>query len=625
MAIVRRLKLEAWLTAVGAAGLVVYYSLRNGTYDLVVRGELSLLIWVALGVGWAVGVLPRVKPPRLLWVPVAAFLGLAIWTTIALSWTESDERTVVEIGRVVHHAGVLLLAASLLGPRTWRAALGGLTVGLVIVSWIGLCNWLWPNSIAVDDIRRVFITNRLSYPLDYFNAMATLGAMTVVACLGWATHAPNWWLRAAAAVPLPGAVVMSYLTYSRGGALELGVGLIVLLGFAWRRATTLLVGAIAALGSTLTILALRDHPDIVKGAGTAGSEDVLVYTIIAGAVTALVTGVLGALYVDDRLRLPRRIGLPALAGALVIATVATAIVTPSVVRRLGDSLESKEVGSVDNPTARFTSLGGGRLPQFRAALDAFEAHPIKGTGPGTYEFTWNRDDEYQSFVRDVHNLYIEALAESGIPGLVFTLGVMLGIAALVLLAGARAPNAPDRGAAAVALSLFAVFAVAAAVDWAWELTALPVVALVAAGAVAAGGGEGRYRSRVRPSRLVVPLVAVVGCLATLPPLVSTSELRESQAAARAGDPAEALRHADEAIDTAPWSASAMAQKGLLLESAGRLDAAEGYVILAFDREPTNWRYALLRARLLAKRGDEARAVDWFRRARALAPLKPALQ
>ena len=54
------------------------------------------------------------------------------------------------------------------------------------------------------------------------------------------------------------------------------------------------------------------------------------------------------------------------------------------------------------------------------------------------------------------------------------------------------------------------------------------------------------------------------------------------------------------IESAPWSASAMAQKGLLLEEAGRLSEAEGYIVLAMEREPTNWRYPLLRARSLGQ-------------------------
>ncbi len=619
------MNLEPWLVALATAGLVVLYCLRNGTYDLVARGEMSLLIWIALGLGWATGVFPRERPSRFLWPVVAGFLGLAIWTTIALGWTESDERTVIELGRVIHHAGVFLLAASVLTRSSWRAALGGLTAGLVLVAWLGLFNWLYPDSIAVDDIRRVFGAQRLSYPLDYFNGMATLGAMTIVAGLAWAAHAPTWWLRAAAIFPVPGAVVMTYLTYSRGGALELAVGLLVVVAFARHRAVTLLVGLVTAAGSTLTILALRDRPALVKGTGSAGADTILAYALLAGFVAAGTAVLLTVVRADDRLRLPRRVGVPALAGLAVAAVVAAAIAAPTVIREAGRSLDTQGVGSADNPTLRFTSLGGGRLPQFRAALDTWRDHPVKGTGPGTFEFSWDRSPEYNGYVRDVHDLYLEALAESGVPGLVLLLVALVGIAVVVVMGSVRLRAGPDRGGVAVAAAVVAVFATGAAVDWAWELTALPVIMLVAAGAVAAAQAEGRYRSALRPSRVLVPIAAVLALIATLPPIVSRSEIRTSQAAARAERPAEALRHAEDAIDAAPWSASAMVQKGLLLEEAGKLAEAEGYLVLAMEREPTNWRYPLIRARLLAKRGDAAAAVRWFRRARALAPRKAALQ
>jgi O-antigen ligase/polysaccharide polymerase Wzy-like membrane protein len=625
MAQLRRVNLEPWLVAMGTGGVVLLYCLRNGTYDLVTRGELSLLIWVALGLGWATGVLPREKPTRLLWVPVAGFLALAIWTTICLSWTESDERTVVELGRVVHHAGVFLLAASVLTRRNWRAALGGLTAALMIVAWLGLLNWLWPGSIAVDDVRRVFGVNRLSYPLDYFNGMATLGAMAIVAGLAWAAHAGSWWLRAAAILPVPGAVVMTYLTYSRGGALELAVALLAVVAFARHRAMTLLVGAVTAAGSALTILAVRDRPEVVKGIGSTGSDEILAYCLIAGLLAAALTIVLTVVRADERLRLPPRIGTPALAALALAGVVATAVIAPGLVRRAGEQLDPQPVNSAENPTVRFTTLGTARIPQFKAAVDVWRDHPVEGTGPGTFEFSWDRDPRYAGYVRDVHNLYLEALAESGVPGLLAIVISLVAIAALIVVAAVRLPSGPDRGASALAMAVLAAFAAAAAVDWAWELTALPVIALLAAGASAGALSLGRYRRSVRPSRVAIPIAAGLVLVATLPAMVSRSEVRESQAAARANQPDEALRHADDAIDAAPWSASAMAQKSLLLEAAGRLDDADGYARLAIDREPTNWRYALLRARLLALQGDAREAVDWYRRARTLAPRKPVLQ
>lgn len=617
----RRFDAETSLVALGTAALTVLYCLRNGTYDVVVRGELALLIWTILGLGWATGILPRAKPDRSLWPAVVGFLALAIWTTTSLKWTESDERTVVELGRVAHHAGVFLLAASVLTRRTWKAALAGLTAGLVVVCWIALSNWLWPGSIATDYVRTVFGAKRLSYPLAYFNGMGTLGVMTSILALALATHASAWWQRALVIVPVPGVLVMTYLTYSRGSVLELGVGLVVLVAVAKHRIPMLLVGLVTAAGTTLTILALRERQQIVEGSGSTGAGTVLGLCLAAGLVAAAAVLALALARADARLRLPRRVGVPALAALGVVMVLALAALAPTVVRKAGGSLDTPGVNSTTNPTARFTSLGGGRLPQFRAAIAIWKDHPIEGTGPGTYEFAWNRSPRYNGFVRDAHNLYLEALSESGVPGLVALALALIGLAAVVIRALLRI----DRGFGAGALSVLAVFLTAAAVDWVWELTALPFVALLAAGAAAASLGGGAYRRTLRPSRIAIPIAAVLALVAVLPAVVSTSEVRASQASARTNDTARALRQADDAISAAPWSATAMAQKSLLLEDAGELREAQGYALLAIEREPTNWRLALLRARQLAASGDAAGAVRWFRKARRMAPGKPVLQ
>lgn len=613
------------MTAAAAAGLVLLYALRNGTYDLVTRGELGVLIWLVLGVGWLSGVLPREKPARALWPVVAGFALLAMWTTICLRWTSSDERTVVEIGRVVHHAGVFLLAASLLKRRTAPAAVAGLTLGAVVVCWLGLLNWLWPQSIATDDVRTVLNAHRLNYPLDYWNGMAALGSMATVASLAWASHARSAVLRTLAAVPIPGLAMTVYLTYSRGGFFEMAIGLIVLLIAARNRWPLLLTGLVLAAASAFAIVFVRDHQQLVQGTGSLGAGSLLLILVAGGALGGFVAFVLRAAKADERLRVPQRAAVPAIGLAAFALGVAAPVVGPEVADRAKSSFESQEVGSATDPTARFANLGGGRRDQFAAAVDAWHDRPVEGIGPGTYEFAWNRSPLYRGFVRDTHSLYLEVLAESGVPGLLALLLVLVSSLVIAVLAAMRARDAPARGAAAAGLAMFAVFLFAVGIDWMWELTAVAFVSLLALGALAAGLGSDGQRRRLRASRVLVPIGAILAVLVLLPPVVSQSQIRESQASVRANDLTEALRHADDAIGTAPWSATAMAQKSLVLEQAGQFASAEAYAALAIERERLNWRFALLRSRLLATRGDTRRALTWFRKARALAPRNPRLR
>ncbi len=76
----------------------------------------------------------------------------------------------------------------------------------------------------------------------------------------------------------------------------------------------------------------------------------------------------------------------------------------------------------------------------------------------------------------------------------------------------------------------------------------------------------------------------------------------------------------DAIATEPWAAAPYAQRALLWERLGRLPAAEADLRRSIEREPENWRYALLLARVLAVQGEPERAVAAYRRARALRPL-----
>ena len=44
------------------AGLLSFLALNGGGYDIVVRQEAALVLWVAIALGLAFGVLPRGRP-----------------------------------------------------------------------------------------------------------------------------------------------------------------------------------------------------------------------------------------------------------------------------------------------------------------------------------------------------------------------------------------------------------------------------------------------------------------------------------------------------------------------------------------------------------------------------------
>jgi O-antigen ligase len=160
----------------------------------------------------------------------------------------------------------------------------------------------------------------------------------------------------------------------------------------------------------------------------------------------------------------RRPGVAAAAGVLLAGAVAAVwAISPHRVSSL-----------TENP----------RWSYWTAAWSEVTHHPILGSGAGTFADWWYRHPRLASGVLDVHNLYLESLAELGPVGLGLVL-LFVGTVATVAFR-ARAPIARLAGWA------FALWAVHALVDWDWEL---PVVTLCAVAAGAAALVEARRDGR----------------------------------------------------------------------------------------------------------------------------------
>src|ERR1700685_4175085 len=110
-----------------AGGLLLAYALRGGgSYYIVSFEGQGLVVWLLLGIGFAIGVLPRSRPSRPQVVLLLALLAYAAWTALSLLWTSSAERTFAEVARTLDYVGLVALATAAVEGRTWRAAGAGL-------------------------------------------------------------------------------------------------------------------------------------------------------------------------------------------------------------------------------------------------------------------------------------------------------------------------------------------------------------------------------------------------------------------------------------------------------------------------------------------------------------------
>ena len=143
---------------------------------------------------------------------------------------------------------------------------------------------------------------------------------------------------------------------------------------------------------------------------------------------------------------------------------------------------SRNPGSGGTTTSRLTSVSGnGRYQFWQSAVDANATDPVKGIGPGTYEYWWAEHGTLPGFIRNAHSLYLETLAELGIVGLALILVFVL----TPLVAGTRRAlrsTGDARARFAAATAACAAFAVAAGIDWAWQLAVIPAAFLLLAAA-----------------------------------------------------------------------------------------------------------------------------------------------
>lgn len=617
-----RTERAAVFTLLSSALLV--YALRGGTYDLVARGEAATVIWWVLLVGFALGVLPRSRPSVSGRIMILGFVLLSAWTAASFVWTESDERTSVELARTLHHLGWVILVMSVLRRSTVPAAIGGLATAGILVCGLALASRLFPSAFPVDAVQASFGGNRLNYPFNYWNAVAAWAAITASMALAISVHASRSLVRAVAlaSVPIAGAVV--YLTYSRAGLVGVVMGSVIALALSRTRIVALIHLLTASGMTAMLILAIRRHPEIANGAGDGGGLTVLALIALSTTASAAVVIAVHRLSAEHRLRVPQGASRVLIGVALSISLVGGAALLPSVAVDAVNQFEDTGDPSVDpsDPASRLTSLSGNRINVFRAAVRAFEAEKAHGIGPGTYEFWWNRTGNNPETVRDAHSMYLEALAETGIPGFVAALLIVSAAIGAPAMKRRAAVTRPEVGVATAATVGAGLWALHSGVDWMWEATGVTMLGLACAAATCLAEPV-RTTAGSRMVRAFLVVLALVAIVIQLPPLVGTSQVRSSQRAAAAGDLESARRHAQDAVDSWPWAATPLVQRALVAERSGNLAAAIVDLKRAERREPTNWKHPLLIARVRARLGRPSAALSSYRTAMRLRPLSSA--
>jgi hypothetical protein len=628
-----------WLLAVV---LTVYLGVRQGGFDTVIGSQVAIAAWWLLLMLFAFG-LVRAHLRRSAWVGFGLLVGYAAWTTLSLTWTESSEATMVDVSQMLLYVALMGLVLLVRGREAVRWMLSGLAVGIVAVCVIALLSRLhyqWFPVPAVD-VSLASATKRLSYPLDYWNALAALMAVGFPALLYCATGARTLLARAAAAGCLPLLALCAFLTASRGGVVEIAVGLVLFIALAPDRLSKLAVVLAAGIGSGLLIGAADQRGAVREGLRTAlaahqGNELIAIAIAVGVGVGLLVAAIVlverhvprPAPLVLSRRQMTRLVG----AGGLIAIIAFIAAGGIGLLHRKWDQF--KTPGDVATSSANaFTRLqsssGEGRYQFWQVAAHAASGKPLTGTGANTFQFVWlQRGAPAGIFVVDAHSLYLQALGDLGYPGLLLIVAFIASILGCGVWRIVRTRDAPTRLALAAATAGAFAFAFSAAIDWVWFIPVLPFALFVCAGVIFApdrsdeesvprtprAGGVTRVALRAAGALLCLGAIVAIAL-----PMAATEQVRASNAQVRSGNLAAALSDAKEAVALQPYAAAGWLQEALVQEQAGNVPVALADAQQARKRQAVNWQIWIVLSRLELRAGNAKAALADERHAHWLNP------
>jgi O-Antigen ligase len=463
------------------AGLVVFFGFNSGGFYPGPTSYVAVLLCIALALRVTMATDPFEGVGLGTAVAWGALALFALLTLLSQYWSHAPGRALVEFDRVLVYLLMMVLLGTVAHTRTrlvW--ILRALALAIIVICACGLITRLLPH---VWPTTPELASNRLSFPLTYWNALGVLGAVGVVLCLHFSSDpSESAVIRVCAAAAIPLVATTIYFTFSRGGIAAALIGVVLYVLIARPRA---LLSAILAAGPTAAVAVdIAYHANVLAtptptvAAGIAQGRHVALALLICTGVAGAVRGGLIALGLDQRLQrftLPkhaqaraRRLGWGTLAAVVLISAVAMNGAIAHEYRRF---VSPASPGNAADLRARLTDPGNnGRLDMWRVGWHQFERAPALGHGAGTFANTWARYRPTQDSVLDSHSLYIETLDELGIVGFVLLVGV---VAAVLVRTAARA-RGRNRALYAAAFVVMLIWALHTGIDWDWEMPAVTV-------------------------------------------------------------------------------------------------------------------------------------------------------
>ena len=188
---------------------------------------MGIAIWWIVLLGALVGALPVRALGRAELAGVGLLLAFAAWTALGISWSPSSERSVEEAARVLIFVGVLALSVAAQDREALRRTVRSVGAAIAVVGCLALLSRFEPSWFPAQQTGTFLggTGDRLAYPLNYWNGLAALMAMGIPLVLVIAAESRRLITQALATAALPVMALAAFYTLSRGGAIEIAVGL----------------------------------------------------------------------------------------------------------------------------------------------------------------------------------------------------------------------------------------------------------------------------------------------------------------------------------------------------------------------------------------------------------------
>jgi len=620
----------------------------DGSYALPSRNTLAIALWWTAIAGLGLRTLTLENVTRASLAVGGLLAALAAWTFASVFWAPSAENAFNEFNRVSLFLGLFVFATLAVRRASMMSWCNGLAIGISLVALIALISRFFPGSFSDQGLGTFLksVAHRLSFPLGYWNGLAIFVALAIPLLLRAAVSSKKALIRALAVAPLPAIASVIFLASSRGGVVTASVGIIAFLLLAeqrWAAGAALLWGGV---GSIAALAVLNTYNELVNGPlGTSlvereGRNAILLVALsCALAGTGYAAGREAAARITQRGLFQPKPWLGRATVALLIGIFVAGIVASHPIRQLQTFKRPPATISTSDFAKQHLLSGSssGRWQFWTASIHQWESHPLLGNGAGSYEEWWAKHmpADYPQTARDAHSLYIESLGELGILG--FALTTLLALAGIGIgVMRSLQSSGESRLALAALTAVYAAFAVAAGIDWMWELTVVAGIGIVALALLCSAAGtdsslprlvrDGSNSHYTRRKRFGLGVAALFGvwlliCMQGIP-LFAQLRIKDSYRYDSQGESANALRAAMDARNLQPWASSPYLQLALVSERAGLIARAHGWIEGAIARDPNDFQLWLVAGRLELKMGDARGAERSYERAKSLKPRSP---